>query len=65
MKSDIQNFKQLFHIENDGRKGGKCNCVWILAINKKMVKLAKACFTPFDFRKGKTGNLVVPDQSYN
>ena len=30
-----------------------------------MVKLAKACFTPFDFSKGKTGNLVVPAQSYN
>ena len=25
-----------------------------------MVKLSKAYYIPFDFRKGKTGNLVVP-----
>ena len=30
-----------------------------------MVKLLKACFIPFDFRKGKTGNLVVPAQGNN
>ena len=30
-----------------------------------MVKFAKAYFIPFDFRKGKTGNFVVPAQSYN
>ena len=30
-----------------------------------MVKLSKAYFIPFDLRKGKTGNLVVPAQSYN
>ena len=30
-----------------------------------MVKLSKACFIPLDFRKGKTGNLVVPAQGNN
>ena len=27
VKSDIQNFKQLFQIEDGGGKGGKCTCV--------------------------------------
>ena len=31
----------------------------------RMVKFSKACFIPFDFRKGKTGNLVVPAQGKN
>ena len=30
-----------------------------------MVKLLKACFIPFHFRKGKTANFIVPAQSYN
>ena len=30
-----------------------------------MVKFPNACFIPFDFRKGKTGNLVVPAQGNN
>ena len=28
-------------------------------------KISKACFIPFDFRKGKTGYLVVLAQSYS
>jgi hypothetical protein len=30
-----------------------------------MIKFSKASFIPFDFRKGKTGNLVVPVQGNN
>ena len=30
-----------------------------------MVKFSKACFIPFDFRKGKTGNLVAQAQGNN
>ena len=30
-----------------------------------MVKFSKAYFIPFEFRKGKTGNLVVPAQGNN
>ena len=30
-----------------------------------MVKFPKACLIPFYFRKGKTGNLVVPAQGNN
>ena len=35
VKSDIQNFKQLFQIEDDGGKGGKCTGVYIFAMNKE------------------------------
>jgi hypothetical protein len=30
-----------------------------------MVKFSKACFIPFDSRKGKTENLVAPAQGNN
>ena len=35
MKSDIENFKWLFQIEDDGGIGGKCTCVQLIAINKE------------------------------
>ena len=64
MKSDIQHFKQLFQIEDDGGKGGKCTCVEIFSIYMND-KNCKACFILFDFGKEKTVNLVIPAQSYN
>ena len=36
MKSDIENFKLLFQIEEDGRIGGKYNCVQLITINKEL-----------------------------
>ena len=33
VKSDIENFKWLFQIEDDGGTGGKCTCVQPIAIN--------------------------------
>ena len=57
VKSDFQNFKQLFQIEDDGSKGEMHLCIDFC--HKKMVKFSKAYFIPFDFRKGKTGNLVT------
>ena len=36
VKSDIENFKWLFQIEDDGKFGGKCTCVQLIAINKEL-----------------------------
>ena len=36
VKSNIENFKWLFQIEDDGGIGGKCTCVQLIAINKEL-----------------------------
>ena len=36
IESDIENFKWLFHIEDDGGIGGKCTYVQLIAINKDL-----------------------------
>ena len=36
MKSDIENFKWVFHIEDVGGIGGKCTCVQLIVINKEL-----------------------------
>ena len=33
VKSEIENFKYLFQIEDDGGIGGKCTCVQLIALN--------------------------------
>ena len=60
MKSENQNFKWLFQIEDDGRIGGKCTCVYLIAMNYIGIKITKHCDIPFGFRKGKSGDLVFP-----
>ena len=36
VKSDIENFKWLFQIEDDGGIGGKCICVERIVINEEL-----------------------------
>ena len=36
VKSDFENFKWLFQIEDDGGIGGKCTCVPLIVINEKL-----------------------------
>ena len=55
MKSDIKNFKQLFHIEDEGRIGGN-ESVYTFVSKKKNGTIDKSVIIPFGFRKGKTGN---------
>jgi hypothetical protein len=36
VKSDIENFKWLFQIEDDEGNGGKCTCLQPIAMNKEL-----------------------------
>ena len=53
MKSDIENFLWLFHIEDDGGIGGKCICVQLIAINKELSNCLNTVFFCFVLRKEK------------
>ena len=59
MKSDIENFKYLFQIEDDGGIGGKYTRVELIV---KLI-VPNHCDIQFDLRKGKTG-FFLPDHSF-
>ena len=56
MKSDIENFKCLFQIKDDGGIRGNCTCVQLIAINRKFSN-CKITVVSLGFRKGKTDIL--------
>ena len=54
MKSDIENIKWVFQIEDDGRIKEKCTCVQLIAINKIWSNFKTTLFNIlFGVRKGK------------
>ena len=64
MKSDIDNFKWLFQIEDDGRIAGKVTCVQLIGIlkNYKIAKQLYYFFLILGNKKLKT--LVTSSQLY-
>ena len=54
---DIKNFNCVFQIEDDGTIGIKPVYRFLPAI--KEYQVSSSCVSPFGFRKGQTGNLVV------
>ena len=53
MKSDIENFKCLFQIEEDGGIEGKCTCVLLMAMNKDLSNTKIAGLFRLALGKGK------------
>ena len=58
MKSDNVNFKWLFQIDDDDAIGVKIHLYIAFSINKDLPSFAYVFM--FGFRKGKTGNFIVP-----
>ena len=63
MKSDIENFKCLFQIE-DGGIGGKCTCVLLIAMNKDLSNSKIAGLFRLALGKRKLEILLFSAQSY-
>ena len=62
VKSDIENIKQVFQIEDDGGIGGKCACVQLIAPNKELLSQTTAIFC---LNLGKDNwNILLPDLSF-
>ena len=65
VKSDIENFKWLFQIEDQGGIEGTCICVQQFALKKRIIKLLSHCVIMCCFRKGKnTKTLVISSELY-
>ena len=64
MKSDIENFKCLFQIEDDGGIGGKCTCVLLIAMNKDLSNSKIAGLFRLALGKRKLEILLFSAQSY-
>ena len=64
MKSDIEHFKYLFQIEDDGGIGGKCTCVLLIAINKEGSNSKTAGLFCLALGKRKLEIVLFPAQSY-
>ena len=58
MENDIENYKCVFQIEDDGRIGGKCTYVQFIAI-KRMFKLQNNYFSCWVLGKEKLNLLVA------
>ena len=64
MKSDIENFKCLFQIEDDGGIGGKCTCVLLIAMNQDLSNSKIAGLFRLALGKRKLAILLFSAQSY-
>ena len=59
MKSDIENIKYLFQIEDDEGIWGKCTCVQLIAINKELSNCEATVYLRLVLGKEKLKTLVT------
>ena len=64
MKSDIENFKYLFQIEDDVGIGGKCTCVQLIARNQEWSNCKTTVLFRLVLGKEKLKNLVTISELY-
>ena len=64
MKSDIENLKCLFQIEDDGGIGGKCTCVLLIAMNKEWSNSKTGGLFRLALGKRKLDILLFPSHSF-